>query len=509
MLVTKKLTVDLARKTVLGSVDAVRGDSAIALEMTLLCDGAPWTVPAGASVIVRYGQGEACGTYDTLSDGTPAWEIKGNVLTVRLAPEVCSTAGKTDFQVTILQGASQISTFRMIVDVQSAVSGSDEPGKYTNLAQWLLANGKDGQVVVNLELEDLRLGTDGTSYASAGEAVRTQLNALDEKKVDSTAFTALQNRVEEVANTPCACEEQVIDLTGKIVQDYYLPWSGSPEYKRGERCTDFIPVNPGWPVELANIRLNGSRSICIYDENKAFLRCLRYGGEEAAITLTMKMPADAVYMRCSVDPVKTPRFRYVDPLGIRLQLVDDRITDRIDELETRVNSQLDGLSPYTRTIDLTDKIIENYYLPWSGTAEKKTGDRCVDFIPVKGGYSIYFENAYLEGSRAVCVYDADKKFLQCLRFGGTDTTFTLKMPADAAYMRCSIHKSLTPVIRYQSIVDSAVSLLEEKLSDRIEVLTGVDMSDYPTKTEMTQTVEKMIGDALAAIPVYDGEVEDV
>ena len=31
MLVTKKLTVDLARKTICGSVDAVRGDSAIAL----------------------------------------------------------------------------------------------------------------------------------------------------------------------------------------------------------------------------------------------------------------------------------------------------------------------------------------------------------------------------------------------------------------------------------------------------------------------------------------------
>ena len=96
MLVTKKLTVDLARKTILGSVDAVRGDSAIALEMTMLCDGAPWTVPANASVVVRYGQGEACGTYDTLSDGTPAWFIQGNVLTVRVAPEVCCAAGRSE-----------------------------------------------------------------------------------------------------------------------------------------------------------------------------------------------------------------------------------------------------------------------------------------------------------------------------------------------------------------------------------------------------------------------------
>lgn len=140
MLVTKKLTVDLARKTLLGTVDAVQGDSAIALQLTLLCDGVPWIVPEDASVIVRYGQGNACGTYDTLSDGTPAYGVQDNVLTVYLAPEVCGAPGKTDFQVTILEGDKQISTFRMVVDVQGEVSGSDKPGDYTNLSQWLQEN---------------------------------------------------------------------------------------------------------------------------------------------------------------------------------------------------------------------------------------------------------------------------------------------------------------------------------------------------------------------------------
>ena len=505
MLVTKKLTVDLARKSVLGTVDAVRGDSAIALEMTLLCDGTPWTVPDDASVIVRYGQGNACGTYDSLSDGTPAWSVSGNVLTVRVAPEVCSVAGKTDFQVTILAGARQISTFRMTVDVQGAVSGSDKPGKYTSLAQWLMANGKDGQVVVNLELEDLRIGTDGTVYDSAGAAVRTQLDALNAKKVDSTTFTTLQNRVEEVANAPCACEEQVIDLTGKIVQDYYLPWNGTPEYKRGDRCTDYIPVNPGWPVELTNIYLYGSRSICVYDGDKKFLRALQFGGEDGAVTLTVKMPMDAAFMRCSVHGVKTPQFRYVDPLGIRLQLVDDRISDRITQMEHRLDSQLDGLSSYARSIDLTDKIVQDYYLPWNGEPQSLKGERCTDFIPVKGGYSIYFENANLQGSRSVCVYDENKNFLRCLHFGSEETEFVLKMSDDAAYMRCSIHDTLAPVIRYHSIVDSAVSLLEQKLTDRIDGLAGGNLEDYST----TEQVQAMIDDAIGKIAVYNGEVEDV
>lgn len=140
MVVTKKLTLDLARKTILGTVDAVRGDSAIALELTLLCDGAPWVIPADASVMLRYCQGDAGGEYDTLPDGTAAWQISGNVLTVRLAPQVCSAAGKTDFQVAVFQGTNQISTFRMVVEVEPEVSGSDQPEAYTNLAQWLKEN---------------------------------------------------------------------------------------------------------------------------------------------------------------------------------------------------------------------------------------------------------------------------------------------------------------------------------------------------------------------------------
>lgn len=220
MLVTKKLTVDLARKTVLGCVDAVRGDSAIALELTMLCDGAPWTVPSGASVIVRYGQGQACGTYDSLSDGTPAWSVQENILTVRVAPEVCSAAGKTDFQVTILEGENQISTFRMVVDVQPAVTGSDKPGKYTSLAQWLLANGKDGQVLVNVELEDLRIGTDGVQYESAGQAVRTQINGLDARillmEEQLTAYPTKTEMTQTVQNMIDEAFSQIPIYNGEV-----------------------------------------------------------------------------------------------------------------------------------------------------------------------------------------------------------------------------------------------------------------------------------------------------
>ena len=100
--------------------------------------------------------------------------------------------------------AEQISTFRMVVDVQGEVSGIDKPGVYTNLAQWLLHNGTEGQVAVSLEMEDLRIGTDGTVYQTAGEAVRTQLTQLERDKVDKTDFTAFQNQVQTLIDNAIA-----------------------------------------------------------------------------------------------------------------------------------------------------------------------------------------------------------------------------------------------------------------------------------------------------------------
>ncbi|MBE6926050.1 MAG: hypothetical protein E7461_04315 [Ruminococcaceae bacterium] len=141
MNVTKKLTLDLMRRSVPQKLTLIRGDSAVALCCTLLCDGSPWEIPQNAAVILRYRNAEAGGEYDTLPDGKAAYSYSGNILTVYLAPAVCSMVGKTDFQAVIYVGASQKSTLCIPLFVEGAVSGSKEPESYTNLTQWLLQYG--------------------------------------------------------------------------------------------------------------------------------------------------------------------------------------------------------------------------------------------------------------------------------------------------------------------------------------------------------------------------------
>jgi len=469
MLVTKKMTVDLARKTILGRVDAVRGDSAIALEMTLLCDGVPWTVPEDASVVIRYCQGTVGGTYDSLADGTAAYQAQGNVLTVRIAPEVCSAAGKTDFQVTILKDGSQITTFRLTVCVEGEISGSDKPGSYTNLAQWLLANGGDGQVAVNLELEDLRIGADGTAYTKAGDAVRAQVEML-------------QAQIANASQSTCACEKAPIDLTDMLVQDYYIGKTGGTKFASGNRCTDFIPVKGGYQLQMKNLQLQSGRAVCVYDQYKTFLYAL--AESTTATELTVTLPIDAVYLRATVHPTQQPDFCYLAPLESRLQFMDDRI-----------GGGLDSLSPLVSSIDITDKIVLDYCLLQTGATKFTAGERCTDYIPVKGGYDICFQNGKVDGTRGVCVYDEDRNFLSCLLTGSTETEFTLTMPPNAAYLRTSIQATGTPVIRYTGIVDRAVELLAQEIAAK----------GYQTQ----QQVQTLIDNAINALPVYNGEVEDV
>ena len=158
MNIIKKLTLDLVRKGIPQVVELIQGDSANALMCTMLCDGSPWEIPQNAAVLLRYQNGQYGGEYDTLPDGRKAYGVAGNVLTVYLAPAVCSMAGQTDLQVVIYAGDRQKSTFRIPLSVQGEVSGSEEPQSYTNLTQWLLQN---SSTIPENSLAALRTDLDG------------------------------------------------------------------------------------------------------------------------------------------------------------------------------------------------------------------------------------------------------------------------------------------------------------------------------------------------------------
>ena len=119
MIITHNITMDLACRGQVPSIDAVQDDRYCRnVALTLTAGGEAWTPPEGASVIVRYSKADGCGgEYDTLPDGTTAWSVSGNVVTVALAPQVLTVQGAVSVTVGFISGDRELYTFLFLVNV--------------------------------------------------------------------------------------------------------------------------------------------------------------------------------------------------------------------------------------------------------------------------------------------------------------------------------------------------------------------------------------------------------
>lgn len=119
MKIISKLKMDLLRQEAPQLIPAVRDDShSRALEIALLRGGMPWPLPRDVHAVVRYVKADGTGgAYDTLPDGTDAWQAEGNLLTLVLAPQVLTAIGRVMLSVTLISEDAQLSLFPIFLQV--------------------------------------------------------------------------------------------------------------------------------------------------------------------------------------------------------------------------------------------------------------------------------------------------------------------------------------------------------------------------------------------------------
>lgn len=145
MLITKEIAMNLNYRESTPVLDVIQGDSARAVVIRLMAGEEAWNIPEDVSIVMQYQcQDGTGGMYDALPDGSAAYSVLGNSLTVMLASQLCAVPGKTGLQVTMLRGDEQISTFYMEIRVAPQINAQTEGEVYTNLAQWLEENGLPG-----------------------------------------------------------------------------------------------------------------------------------------------------------------------------------------------------------------------------------------------------------------------------------------------------------------------------------------------------------------------------
>ena len=125
MEIVHKLAMDLETKTPIKAIEMPRGDvNTRKLRFLLTANQQPWNVPEGAVAWICYRKSDGTrGEYDTLPDGSSAWTAAGNALTVTLAPQVQSAAGKVSLYICLRLDALVLHTFAVELHILAADDG--------------------------------------------------------------------------------------------------------------------------------------------------------------------------------------------------------------------------------------------------------------------------------------------------------------------------------------------------------------------------------------------------
>ena len=138
MLLTKEVTLNLKYRENPVVMDAMQGDSGRVLVARFTAGETQWEIPEDAQVALQYRCADGTGgCYDALPDGSPAYAVNGDALTVFLIPELCAVAGVTKLQVTVFSAGMQISAFPVEIRVAEQVSAEPAGSEYYNLHKWL------------------------------------------------------------------------------------------------------------------------------------------------------------------------------------------------------------------------------------------------------------------------------------------------------------------------------------------------------------------------------------
>ena len=136
----KIITLDLA---VRGAAIQI-GESAVAgdhgsryLVFSLTQEGVPWTVPEDAKAALAFRtEGGCSGEYDTLPDGTEAFRVEENRVTVMLVDQILAKPGWVRLMLVLRRDLTeQLSAFPVQMTVTEPIGGGEAlPGKYYRIS---------------------------------------------------------------------------------------------------------------------------------------------------------------------------------------------------------------------------------------------------------------------------------------------------------------------------------------------------------------------------------------
>ena len=196
------------------------------------------------------------------------------------------------------------------------------------------------------------------------------------------------------------------------------------------KASSFIPVRPGDVIEISNLYLEASRSICAYDKKQQFISAISTSTTDKKKKITV--PDDAYFIRFTSQSTGTTVLKF---LAIPKYIEDNAI----------------------RSIPLTitnGKFI-TMYPGYEGRETSDPDSACTGFVPVLPGSCICITGAKLGGNRSVCAYDTNKQFCKVIMSEAhrySSDSKNILLPENARYIRATCEPNTPPVVKYSSYV---------------------------------------------------------
>lgn len=284
MTITQHISIDLQQPGNMPMVHAVQGDEYTRkVEIDLYSGGVAWNPPSGCEVVIKYGKPDGkVGVYGNLPDGTTAWSIEVNTISVILAPQMLTVPGIVNAQAQLIVDGKQIvSTFHFSVNVEEDSSkGAVKSENYVNWKTYYIPQTKNAKVGEFLQIAEVDADgrivkvvpvdnpADG-AVAVANDALQIARNVAQEMEdyspsgTRSIAEAAMRMASERLVAPPNASVGQyfrvaAVDANGNVTAVEAVDAPAGGDTVTGEQIaqavSDYLEENP---VEVPEVDLTG------------------------------------------------------------------------------------------------------------------------------------------------------------------------------------------------------------------------------------------------------------
>jgi len=272
----------------------------------------------------------------------------------------------------------------------------------------------------NAELIDIRVGADGTTYPTAGDAVRSQIRTAENEILETLNYVG----------------GNILTMFGYEYSGMYLNEEGLPTTGNAWSITEKIPVSNLNVYAYSGITYIQNTARCFYyDANDTIIGAAFYlttaGGE-------LTPPENAVYARFTVCRTTGD----INTFSLRKKY--DNLSEQIEILQNDAVNIPNGI--YSKNMyDASGNM--NGYINTAGVIVPGNAWRITDFIPVVPKYQYSYNGiTYTETQVRCFFYDKKKNVIVSTAFvPELNKQGLLTVPEDAYYVRFTLNNQMGDV----------------------------------------------------------------